>query len=240
MHIRRLAIAGAAALLLAGCGGSDGVDGAEPGAASSSSEAGSSLSRMSGEEVAEASFKALEEAGAAHVQGTITEAGQEQALDLHLQDEDAIGSLTMDGVTLQLVFTGGTSYIQAPGDFWAASGVPEEAAASLDGVWILLPPDAATEFGALTLSGLVDELRTPEDDNAITGDVTTDELDGQPVVVVTQEDGSTLEVADSGPSYPLRLVDKGDAPGTVTFSRFGERVTITAPAGALDLSEFGA
>jgi hypothetical protein len=33
------------------------------------------------------------------------------------------------------------------------------------------------------------------------------------------------------------MTNKGDSPGTLTFSRFGEKEDITAPADALDLNE---
>jgi len=234
MRFRQAVVLAATALLLTACGG--GEKGSD--AAAASSESGSALSRMSAQEVFDASFSALEKAGAAHVKGSLTEDGQETAMDLHLQDDDAIGSITIQGATLQFVYLDGVPYIQGTADFWTSSGVPADFAAQLGGAWVLMPKDAAAEFSGLTLSGLVDAL-TDTGGSTIAGQVTTDELDGEPVVVVTQSDGSRLTVADDDASYPLVAEDKGDAPGTLTFSRFGEREDITAPADAVDLDDLG-
>ena len=44
-------------------------------------------------------------------------------------------------------------------------------------------------------------------------------------------------IADDDDSYPLEISNRGEAPGTLTFSRFGEEEDITAPTDALDLNE---
>ena len=75
-------------------------------------------------------------------------------------------------------------------------------------------------------------------DGEVKDEVTTDEVDGEDVVVVEQDNGSSLTVADADPSYPLELTnDEGDSSGTLTFSGFGEEEDITAPTDALDLAE---
>ncbi|TYP88074.1 hypothetical protein [Blastococcus xanthinilyticus] len=237
MRIRRCAVIGTAAVLLAGCGGSDSIG--NPAQTGSAEESTSALAEKDAAEIVDAAFTALEGAGAAHVTGSIEEAGTTQELDLQLQGEDAQGSIVMDGVTVELVYVGGTAYVMAPADFWASFGMPAEFAAQLEGQWVLMPAEAASSFGALTLSGLVDELRASGSDQ-VEGEVTTDELDGEPVVVVTQADGSTLTVADDEENpYPLVIEDKGDAPATVEFSDFGQEVEIAAPADPLDLNDLG-
>ena len=99
--------------------------------------------------------------------------------------------------------------------------------------------EASAEFDTFSLAALVEELRNPSD-GAFVEDVESDELDGAPVVLASRENGSTLTVAAEGPTYPLFSDDKGAEPGTLTWSRFGERVEIAAPADALDLNELGA
>ncbi|RBY92160.1 hypothetical protein DQ244_07610 [Blastococcus sp. TBT05-19] len=239
MRMRRLALAGAAALLLAGCGGSDESASDSSAAASSSSESGSELSRMEAAEVVDASFTALEESGAARVVGSIEENGSLQELDLQLQGDDVSGSITMDGVAVQLISVGGQAYVQAPADFWSSFGMPAEFAGQLEGQWVLMPPEAAESFASLTLSGLVAELRSAGGDS-VKGEVTTDELEGEEVVVVTQEDGSTFTARDDDAEpFPLLIEDKGDAPATVEFSGFGEPTEITAPPNPFDLNTLG-
>ena len=144
-----------------------------------------------------------------------------------------------DGATVELVYTAGTAYVRAPAAFWASFGMPAEFAGQLEGQWVLLPAEAAGSFSTLTLSGLAQELRASGGSD-ITGEVTSDELDGEPVVVVTQDDGSTLTVADDEQApYPLLIEDRGDAPATVRFSEFGETVEITAPENPVDLNTLG-
>ena len=231
--------AGLAALLLAGCGGSDEA----PAAAASSSVVPSSSAAPSSEsrtgaEVAAAAADALEQAGSAHVAGTIgTDAGQ--SLDLQLQGEDVLGSITMDGQTIQLLTVGGVSYLQAGADFWTASGVPADAVGQLDGQWVIVPPEGAAEFNALTLSGLADELRNPSD-GAFEDEVRTDQLDGKDVLVARQANGSEVYVAAEDPQYPVKTTTTGADAESVTLDGFGEQVEITAPADALDLSQLGA
>ena len=237
MRIRRCAVIGTAAVLLAGCGGSGGTG--NPAQTGSAEAGNSALAEMDAAEIVDAAFTALEDAGAAHVVGSIEEAGTTQELDLQLQGEDAQGSIVMDGVTVELVYVGGTAYVKAPADFWASFGMPAEFAGLLEGQWVLMPAEAAGSFGALTLSGLVDELRA-SGGGEVEGEVATDELDGEPVVVVTQADGSTLTVADDEENpYPLVIEDTGEAPATVEFSDFGQEVEIAAPANPVDLDDLG-
>jgi hypothetical protein len=222
MRIRQLTAVGAAAaatLLLSACGGSP-------------------LDGKNGEEVADAAADALEKAGAVHVEGTVDEDGEKGEIDLQLQGDDASGTLTFSGVDVELISVDGTAYLQAPPEFWASFGLPEDAAAQFEGRWVLVPAEAASGFEDFSLNGFIDELRNPSSD--VKKDVKEDELDGDPVVIVEQEDGSTLTIANDDDAYPLKIEDKGDAPSTVTLSRFGKKTDISAPDDALDLSDLGA
>ncbi|MDK3255311.1 lipoprotein [Blastococcus capsensis] len=217
MRIPQLTVAAAAALLLTACGSSGPLDG------------------KTGPEVAAAAADALEEAGSFHVSGEVTSGGEEAEVDLHVQGEDLIGSITTEGVELQLLGLDGSVYLQAPPDFWASFGMPEEMAAGFDGQWLVVPGEAMAEFDDFSLDGFVEQFRDPE--SQVQEEVTEDEVDGQEVVVVEQEDGSKLFVANDEPSYPVRITNEGDSSGTVTFSRFGEEEDISAPSDAIDLME---
>lgn len=233
MRVRHVALAGLAALLLSACGG-----GASTSASSStsSSPAGNGESSKTGQQVAADAADALQKAGAVHLAGSGTSDGQPLSVDVRLQDADVAGTMTMDGATLEVISTGGKFYVRAPGAFWKAQGVPAEAIPMVDGKWVIMPSDAAQSFQQFTLKGISEELRKPTD-GTIEDKVHTDTLNGQRVVVVTQSDGSTLDVAATGSPYPLQSVDKGKDAGTLTLSDFGKRTTITAPTGALDLSQ---
>ena len=205
----------ATALLLTACGGSP-------------------LEGKTGPEVAEAAAAALEEAGSVHATGTVNQDGEEGEIDLHLQGDDATGTLTLGGREVELISIGGEVFMKGEPEFWTSFGLPEQAASGLGGQWIVLPSEAGSGFSEFSLQGFVDELRNPGE-GEIKDDVTEGEVDGEDVVVVEQEDGSTLKVADDDPSYPLEIVSEDD--GTVRFSRFGEEEDISAPADAVDLAE---
>ena len=234
--------AGLAALLLAGCGGSDDAPAAAsaPAASSaaSSSAAPSSESRT-GPQVAADAADALEAAGAVHVTGTFGTGAEAQGVDLQLQGEDVSGTIDLGGQQVELLTVAGVTYFKAGAEFWAGSGAPAESAAQLAGAWVVVPEEQAAGLGELTLSGVADELRAPSD-GAIDDAVTTEQLDGADVLVLSQAGGSKLYVAADDPAYPLKTVTGDTEPETLTFDRFGEKTTLTAPADALDLSELGA
>jgi hypothetical protein len=224
MRVRTLVVAGLAAALLTACGGGS---------------SGNGEAAKKGPQVAADAANALEQAGAAHLKGNVTEQGQSGDVDLQLQGTDVSGTITLGGQKVQLISTGGKIYAKAPAAFWSSFGAPESIAGQLDGQWVIVPGEAASSFDTFTLKGLADSLRKPSD-GSIKDAVTTTSLDKQLVVVVSQTDGSTLDVAATGTPYPLKATDKGgDSPGTLTFSGFGKKTTITAPANALDLSTLG-
>ena len=220
MRTRFVATLGLAAVLLTACGGSS----------------GNGESAKKGPQVAADAANALEKAGAAHLTGTGTSDGKPMKLDVRVVGADATGTVTMDGAKLDLVNVGGKLYIRATGDFWTQNGIPTSAVSLLDGKWVIVPGQAASDLAQFSLKGLADELRHPSN-GSIKDDVHTDTVDGTKVVVVTESDGSTLDVAATGTPYPLRIVDKGKDAGTITASEFGKKTTITAPSGALDLSQ---
>ncbi len=213
---RAMATTAAATLLLTACGGSP-------------------LDGKSGTEVATEAADALEAAGAVHVEGTADQDGQEGEIDMHFQGEDAVGSLTFGGVELQVMAVGGDVYLQAPAEFWASFGMPEEAASEFVDQWVMVPAEAAGEFADFSLDSFVADLREPE--SPIKEKVRSGEVDGEDVVIVEQEDGSSLSVADAEKPYPLRMTTEGESSGTVTLSRFGEKEDISAPEDAIDLNE---
>ena len=49
--------------------------------------------------------------------------------------------------------------------------------------------------------------------------------------------GGTLYVAATGKPFPLQITKEGKESGKVTFSRWDQPVTLTAPSGAIDISK---
>lgn len=202
------------ALLLTSCGG------------------GSPLEGKTGSEVAELAADALVEAGSVRVSGMMVTDGQEGEIDLRLEGDDAAGTITMDGLEIELITVDGAAYLRGTPDLLEMLGLPAEAAAQIDGQWIEIPAAEAEDFSDFSLEGIADELRSPDD---VKEETRTDELDGEDVVIVEQEDGKSLVVADDDPAYPLEMRGGGDSEGTLTFRDHGEAQDISAPEDIADL-----
>ena len=172
---------------------------------------------------------ALFNAGAVHVAGTLSSQGTSDQLDLQLQDEDTAGSLTEAGQKVQIVKTGGSLYLNAPAAFWTKTLGAKGAA--LGGRWITVSAAQAGDVSQLTLQGIAASLDAA--DSPLTEKTARTSLDGQQAIVVSQKDGSQLFVADSTTPVPLRAVNHGSSQGTITFTDYGKRQTITAPQGAV-------
>jgi hypothetical protein len=203
-----------AALLLTACGSDSPLEG------------------KTGPEVAELAADALEEAGAVHISGTVTEEGEEGEIDMQLQGDDSAGTITVEGTEIELISVDGDVYIKATADLLASFGMPEEETGAYEDRWLLMPAEDAADFAEFTLNTFIDNLRNPEDE--VKDETRTDELDGDSVVIVEQEDGSTLTVKDDDPAYPLEI---GDEEGTLTFSDHGKERDISAPEDVIDFSE---
>jgi hypothetical protein len=222
MRARHLAVAGLAAVLLAACGGGD---------------SGNGEAAKKGPQVAKDAAAALDKAGSTHIAGSVTSSGQTESIDLDLQGSDASGTVGEGGQNLKLISTGGKVYVQAPAEFWTAQGLPAAAGSQLGGKWVIVPQEAASSLNSFTLKSLTDELRNPSD-SKIKDPVTTATVAGKKIVVVSQENGSTVNVAAEGTAYPLQFENKGGSDtGTLKLSEFGKKFGISAPSGALDLSQ---
>jgi hypothetical protein len=200
-----------------------------------SSSSGNGEAKKKGPEVSKDSAAALKGAGSARFQGVETDASNSATIDLQLVPTGAVGTIKQAGVTINLINTGGNSYVKAPAAFFTAQGVTAANAATVADKWVKLPTSAAS-FAQFTLNALSDDLAKPTSGSKIEDAVTTEKLDKTDVVVLKQTNGSQLFVAAKGPAYPLKLISTGTNKSTSTFTDFGKKVTVTAPAGAIDLT----
>jgi hypothetical protein len=238
----------AAVLFAAGCGGSSG------GGGGSSSQASGEASKSAEAVVADAS-KAAQDASSFHMAGTIhsSSAGafgsNAVALDLSIvRGKGATGSLTVGGAKVDLIVAGNSGYMRASSAFWKhfakqqGGGAAASFAATLFGnKWLKFPANNQ-QFQALT---------SPTKANAIFKSLTSSHgklenqgektYKGQSVVAITDTTkGGTLYVAATGTPYPVALTKTGGKNGgAITFGDWNQPVTLTAPKGALDLSQFG-
>lgn len=62
-------------------------------------------------------------------------------------------------------------------------------------------------------------------------------LDGRKTVVISQQNGSRLYIANTGPAYPLRGILAGAGAGHIYFTEYGGDFQISAPTGAVSLGD---
>jgi hypothetical protein len=217
-----------AAALLAGCG-----------SGKSEAQANGEASKPPARVLADAKA-AASSASSGHVSGHIVSGGTPITLDLSIaRGKGAKGSMSMSGLSFQLVRVGDTVYIQGSDEFYkhfAGSGVAQ----LLHGRWIkapankgqLAPLESLTDIGKLFA-------KVGSSHGKLANDGKTT-YNGQQVVLIRDtSDNSKLYVAATGKPYPVALVGgKQGQTGTITFSDWNEPVALAAPKNAIDISQF--
>lgn len=209
-------------------------------ASSSASSTGSSPAQASGGESSKSSKQVFADAKSAlfnaesvHVSGTVTGHGLQQKLDLRFQGDNTSGTQTISGTVVNLVKIGSTAYIKAPASFWTKTAGPK--AAALAGKWITATGNS-NALGSLTLQSLAADLNSS--DSPLQSEVKHTTLQGKKALILTQEDGSTLTVADAASPVPLQIVNKSaSSKGQLDFTDYGVSQHITAPKGAVTAAQ---
>jgi type II secretory pathway pseudopilin PulG len=178
---------------------------------------------------------ALRGAKSVHLTGTVKSDGQPIRLDLTLAGNDSKGTLTINNNDVQLIKIDQSVYIKGDPDFLKTYAKGNTAAVdALNGRW--LKTATTSDFDNFSIDGFANELKGGSGGAKVNPKVTQSTLNGKKVVVISQTDGSTLTIANTGPAYPLALSSKGDSGGQVTFSDYNAPASITAPTDVLDLS----
>ena len=215
------------ALAVAGCGSS-----------SSSSSSGNGVSSKSATEILAASKAAADSASSVHVAGTLTSNGTPITLNLSLASgHGGRGQISEGNLSFNLIVIGDTIYIKGSPAFYSHFG-GTAAAQLFQGKWLKAPVSGG-ELGSLAALTNFSQLL----DQTLTGHGTlakgaTSTVAGQPVVELrdTSHNGS-LFVATSGKPYPIQIVKHGSETGHITFTGWNQPVSLSAPSGAIDLSQ---
>ncbi len=210
----------AAALLLVGCGGagtssgtgtsgstgSGGGTGTSSGRGSGSGQAraGAPKPRSSATTLAADMKSAVRSAGSVHIAGHLTLAGKTLGLNIGvLRSGQLSGTITQNGVPLQVIATGGKAYVKATAAFLNQLSAPAGVCNVICGKYVEL---SASETQVLTQSLSLASLtrsmtrKTPAFANGGTATV-----DGQQVDVLRTARGVTVDVAAAGSHYPLAV-----------------------------------
>jgi hypothetical protein len=217
------------AVLLAGCGGSG-----------TSAKSNDEASKPAAQVLADAKAAATK-ATSAHVSGSIKSNGTPIVLDLTTaRGKGATGSMSTNGLKFDLVRIGDTLYIRGSDEFYkhfAGAGLAQ----LLHGKWLKASATSGrlkslaplTSLGALFASISAHHGKLAND-----GKTT---YNGQDVVEIRDtSDNSKLYVAATGKPYPVAIVagKKGES-GAITFDNWNKGVSLSAPSGAIDISQFG-
>jgi hypothetical protein len=213
----------ALAAVLAGCG---------------SSSSGNGVASRSASEIFAASQAAATSASSVHVAGALSSNGTPLTLDLDLASgHGGRGKVSQGGLAFELLVLDNTVYIKGSPSFYSHFG-GAAAAQLFQGKWLRAPVSGGelASLASLTNFGKLIDQSLANHGALIKGPVTT--VDGQSVIELRDaaHDGS-LYVATSGHPYPVEVVKRGSEPGRITFSRWNEPVSLSAPAGAIDLSQ---
>ncbi len=210
--------------LVAGCGGGSSSNGV--------------ASKPAGQ-ILQASENSIKTAKSVHVTGSLVSSGQSISLDLDLvSGKGGKGSMSASGLGFQLVTLGNTVYVKGSDAFWRHFG-GNAAVTLFKGKWLKGPTTGnLASFASLTnLTQLFDKILSSHG-TLTRGTATT--VDRQKVIAIndTSGQGGTLYVATTGQPYPVQISKTGANGGHITFDHYNESVAITAPSGAIDISQF--
>jgi hypothetical protein len=218
-----LAAALLTAALLAGCGSS-----------SSSNE----LASKSPEQIVAAAKTAAQGAASVHVAGSIISENKPISLDMELAaGKGAKGHIALEGLGIDVIALEHAFYLNGSAAFYRHIAGPT-AAQLLQGKW-LKAPTGSGEFASLAqLTNLADLLNSALTNHGPLKSAGTTTISGQKAVAVTDTSkGGTLYVAATGTPYPLRISKTGSNAGRITFDRWNQPVTITAPPNAINITQ---
>jgi hypothetical protein len=212
-------------LLLAGCGGS-------------SSSSGNGVEGKSPTQILQASKEAASKASSVHIKGTIDSEGKPVSLDMQLlAGKGGKGTISQEGFTIKLVQVSGAVYINGSGAFYEHVG-GAAAAQLLQGKWLKAPAKSGELASLAELTNLSKLIDTALADHGTLAKGSTTTIEGQKAIALNDTTkGGTLYVATAGTPYPLQITKAGKETGKVVLSRWNQPVTLTAPAGAIDISK---
>jgi hypothetical protein len=215
-------VAGCAAIVIAGCGGSGG-SGSISGSTSAPATEPSSTALLT------AMQSSVRQASSVHVAGNLSNNGTPISVDLDLhRNGDVSGTVSQNAAPFQIVGLGNLTYIKATRAFLQQVKAPTSACAVVCGKWLQLTTAEAGQLtGDLSMNSLTAPL-TSGQVPALTeaGKVT---VNGQSAWVLRASDGSKLDVSTTNQHYPLAASTGGSTHEVVTYSRWNAAPKPVAP-----------
>ncbi|HMD57585.1 MAG TPA: hypothetical protein VKG82_08960 [Solirubrobacteraceae bacterium] len=209
--------------LLAGCGGGSSSNG---------------VASKSPEQILAAAKTAAVDAASVHIAGSIINENKPISLDMELvARKGARGRIALEGLAIDVVDVEQAFYVNGSAAFYRHVAGPA-AARLLRGRWLKVPASSG-EFASLaqltSLGDLLDSTLASHGKLALVGTTT---VQGRQAVAVTDtSEGGTLYVAATGTPYPLEISKAGSSAGRISFDRWNQPVTLTAPTNAINITQ---
>jgi hypothetical protein len=181
---------------------------------------------------------AAQSASAVHVSANVSAGRAKLAMSASLAKTQGHTQLKALGSALEVIHTGETIYIKGNRAFNARLGnrlgvkIPS-------GTWLKGPANGTMARFA-PLASIVRELGTILTPHSPLTKGARTKIDGQPAIELketTKSNTATLYIATTGPPYPILLRRSGRETGQTTFTDWNDPVRISAPAGAVELSQ---
>lgn len=172
---------------------------------------------------------------AVHVRATTTEGSTTSKVDVQLNKDSAGGTITQGDATVPVRRVGGVYYVQMTDSVLKMAGLSPTASPGrlMRNKWV----SSESKLGAEVTNNTKEALSYEEFISHTAGEITKgtftaagkDSVDGVPVLVFKDGDGSTSAVTEASPHYLIRATNGTD---TLDFSGWDEPVAVTAPAAA--------
>ena len=204
----------------------------------SSSPSGNGVASKSPDAIVSTATSAIDGVSSVHVSGSVVSGGTPISLDLSLvSGKGARGSMSENGLGFQLIGVGQYVYINGSPAFWSHFG-GAAAAQLFQGKWLKAPASTGNFASLSSLTNLHQLLSGLLSSHGTLSKGATTTVNGQKVVPVKDTSkGGTLFVATTGKPYPVEILKTGAAGGHITFDRFNQSVSLTAPAHSIDISQ---
>ncbi|MCM3885797.1 hypothetical protein [Frankia sp. R82] len=189
-------------------------------------------------EVGSRAVTALRTAPGVHLAGTVDDpSGDAPAdYDLVMSPTTTQGTVEEYGQQTQLVKIKADTYVRRARSYYTATG-DADAADLLADRWVRLAAADAAKYSYFTLDRFSDSLRSYL--VGLAGKVEQEKVDDERAVRVRSSDGTTFEVANTGPAYPLRITLTANSTTRLRLSDFRAPSAATAPSSPIDLSSIG-
>lgn len=249
--IRTLVASSVAAVVLAGCGGTEVAGKGAPaspsppggGASASPSPSDNGVAALGAEQILAKAKSALKSAETVRIKGAAGSGSERFDIDMRYTATSAQGTIAVAGQPIEMRRIGSTVYVKGSREFWT-SHVPPAAVQLLTGKWLKSPMTDQRFAGLAELTDLskaADGILEPD------GTITKGEkkvVAGAPAIALVSsgKDGGKLYIATTGTPYPLQIVPTKPADsGQIAFTEYGKPVTVTPPPADLviDVSKLG-